>query len=653
MQAYCKWFLMLTLVALLTPIPLFADERNLSGTLELGGTAVDFADNSSRVDEYSSPRKDDGGAIYGTIDLNYNPDNGVVAEVQGDLQGEQDQKIEALIDFKRIFKGTVTYNVLEHRLDHDRLDFMDAAVVRGGMNKTTHLPVDISATGVTPNKVPAFVLVDGATNTVLYGSDTGNFSSVADADDYIVQTGGASVYAEDLVPDQEFSITRKEFKADTELTLPALPNLTFDLGYRHEKREGTDQSIGMSKCASCHITGESKEIDETTEDFAAGVTGRFGILTLGYEFQDRKFFTGPADTRLYDTNMKPGQPFDNKIFDDRITYDYSDGALPADTVPESEKQSHLVKARVDLNNQTTLLGSYVTSEVESNKTDEPGIYTLNRMTITTNYDGYGLKATTRIGKKLKLSARIKAEKIETDDVSVTFQTLNAPTSPHAGVTYDSTNTGTFTSDMVSINSRDTLTTRLNAVYRLAPKTTLRLKYEYENEDREDLHFGETTTNTYKVSINTRLNHNLSLRGSYQFSDIDNPLHNPDAALVLVDSNNIQTKFGVDGYIVGGNSSLYGTSFYDERIATLSNQPEQVNEAKLTSTWAPLGNFAAIISVRYKEEENDLSQSTWQQESFNGSLSMWYAATEDLSLTMAYNYFDQRSKTAFCQGFYDG
>ncbi len=652
MQAICKWLLALSIVALLIPLPLFAAGDDFSGSVELGGTAVDFTDSSSRVNEYISSKNEDGANATGKFDLSFHPKNGVVAEATGDLKGARNQQVEGLIDLNRIFKGSLKYNVLEHRLDHDRLDYMDAALVRGGMNKTTHEPVPIAA--VTPDLVPAFVLVDGATNTVLYGSDTGDFSTVADGvDDYVIQTGGASMYAEDLVPEQAFSITRKEWKADAELTVPAMPNVTFDVGYRNEKREGTDQSISMSKCSSCHVTGESKEINETTEDFTAGVTGKFGLLTVRYEFLDRKFDTGPADTRIYDSSMKPGQPFGNTIFDDRITYDYDDGLLPADTVPESEKQSHLVKARVDLEKDTTLIGSYVTSKVESNKTDEPGIFTLNKSKITTTYDGYGLKATTRFGKKLKVSARIKAEKIDTDDISATFQTITAPTSPSAGITYDATNTGLFTSDLESLSSRDVLTARLNAVYRLAAKTTLRLKYEYENEDRDDGDFSETTAHTYKASINTRLNRKLSLRASYTFEDIDNPFHNPEAALVPVGDNILQAKFGVPGYIVGGNSALYGTTFYDAREADLTNQPEKVHQLKVTSTWAPKGNFAATLNLRYKDEENDLNHSQWEQQTYNTGLTFWYAPTADLNFTMAYNYFDQRAKTAFCQGFYDG
>ena len=59
------------------------------------------------------------------------------------------------------------------------------------------------------------------------------------------------------------------------------------------------------------------------------------------------------------------------------------------------------------------------------------------------------------------------------------------------------------------------------------------------------------------------------------------------------------------------------------------------------------------TYRIKAEENDLDVSTWKQTTHSPGLSVWYAPSNRVNLTFAYNYLNQGSETAFCQGWYDG
>ena len=74
---------------------------------------------------------------------------------------------------------------------------------------------------------------------------------------------------------------------------------------------------------------------------------------------------------------------------------------------------------------------------------------------------------------------------------------------------------------------------------------------------------------------------------------------------------------------------------------------------MSVTWSPLANFSATVSYRLRMDENDLDRSEWEQTTHSPSLSLWYAPTEKLNLTFAYNYLGQRSEAKFCQGWYDG
>ena len=664
----CKWLVGLMTVALMLPMPVLADE--LSGSFDIGVSSVDITDDGSKVNEYVKGNSDDGLSMTNNLELEVSSKTNSV-ELSATSGGVDDHSADLEVDLGRIIRFDASYNSLEHQLDHDQINYLDAAIQRKYNSKTTaaQLPGVPTSTGV-----PSFVLVDpdgstdtlGTTGAVYWGAASSvvlaNYANAnGNGDEYVIQTGGATLAGEDLTPEKAFSIVRKELETGMEVALPFAPGVTFDVGFRHETREGTEQAISMSKCAGCHVTGSSKEVDEETRDLKAGLTGKFGLLTLRYELTDREFINNAtASTNVYDPVIKPALEFDNATFDNRMSYDYGDGPLPYDVTPESEKQTHMFKARVDMPQDTTLVGSYLSSEVESNKTDEPGIFSVNTDKLTTKFDAYGLKATTRLTDKIRINAKFRASESEGDNYDVTFYPITAPTSPAAGITFSAPKTTEYTSSMESEATRDEIESALDMVWRLSPKTTMRLGYGYDVVDRENEELGETTTNTFKAKINSRAVKNLAIRFGYEFQDIDDPYHNPEAANVPVTDSRLQnvmtpTKVdtGIDGYIVAGNSDLYGTSYYDARTDDLSNQPETVHEAKFNATWSPAARFAATLNFRMRMEENALVSSTWEQTTIVPTLSGWYGVSDNLSLTAAYNYFDQRSETAFCQGFYDG
>ncbi len=643
-----KWLLALSLAALLAPASLFAQDSTaeLSGKAEIGVAGIAAKDDISRVNEYSTGRTDDGVTGYGKLDLDIHDSRGIVLEGEAEIQNLQsdtrDANYDVSLDANRFIRAEINYDTFEHQLDHDRMNYLDAAVIRG-----SKAPIDwqTDPQQLSGDFLPPFLLIDGATETVKASNGTNDFSFVTvDADDRVQQTGGAMLKGEDLTPDAEFKIQHREFKGRVEVPVPQLPGVTLDVGYRHEEREGLDQSIGMSKCSGCHITGESREVDEVTQDVSAGATGRFGLLTVRYEFTDRQFNDRENDpSRLYDPAVKPGANFNTRPFDNRLTYDYKDNELDYGVTPDSEKETHLAKARVDLPSHTDISAAYVNTQIESAKTDEPGIFTLSKDTLTTDYDIYGVKAGTRIGKRLKLSAHARFEELENDDVSITFDPIKADnTTGSAGI-------GAFDEPIVkdreSVISRDVTTAGIDAVYRLARRSTLRLGYEFKEVDREDEEFGKTETNTAKASLKVRPAKTLSTRLSYTYQDIDDPFHHEGAAGVPLTTNTSGTTVG--------SGPAYGTTFYSAREKNLSNLPETVHEGKFATTWAPSARFSATVNYRYKDEENELNQSIWEQQTHAPGLSLWYAPGNRFNLTFAYNYFDQRTETAFCQGYYDG
>lgn len=665
---YTKRLLALSLAALLACVSTAVAEgqSSFSGSMEAGAAGVGISDSAKRVNEYSVIRPRQGAEAYGKVDLT-GVNNGIAVDVKADYMGSRDQKYDLGIDIKRILRLNSSYDSFLHWLDHDKIDYLDAGIRRA------NLTTPGSAAGwvvLSPNSVPpAFNAVAETalgTEVRVVNPPVANTSQ---------QFGRATVYGEDFTKNDDFSIIRREWKNHVDLTFPQLPNITFHAGYRMEEREGTEQSIGMSKCTACHITGQSRKVDEQTEDFTAGATGRFGLLTIDYSYLDRQFREkAAAPVRRYDPTNNPGTDYapSNTNFDNRITYDYEAGALPYDVIPDSDKESHILKARIDLPRSSIISASLVNSKVESKKTDEPDPNTANaafggfiypKKTIETTYDAYGLKATTKLTKKLTLNARLRYEEQESDDRRVIYQLANTAPTGGLGGAVDLTSL-----DRVyhSVLSREILTLGFDAIYRLGLKDTLRLSYEFKDLDREDEHFGTTESHTIKADYKTRPTKNLNARVGYTFQHFNRPFEYEDAALYqnpvtglnyFDKDGNVATSYGdpttwAVGYILG-TGPTYGVEFYDKRVADLSNQPEDVHEGKVALTWSPQANLSATVNLRARFEENDLDHSNWKQQTYSPGLSVWYAPTNNFNLTFAYNYHAQSTESDFCQGWYDG
>ncbi len=693
MQRYVKWLLVMTMATLLSPAAVWAAEGAVHGSFEAGVATVDISDDASRVNEYSTTLPDDDTSAYGKVNLEAESEK-LSLGLEGEFYDSDSQSYELEADVARRVMIKSSYGEFTHKLDHDRLDYLNAGVPSGataastlnglGYARTTATGLDAGGGSVNIGSfwaVPNFDWLDANNVTGYIGLGASgqlyafnpslpyyNTSMINNAPEAIAwqQIGRASLLGEDFTPSQDFFVVRKEFENEADLKI--LPNVTIHAGHRLETREGIEQSIGMSKCTSCHITGQARTVDEETEDLKLGATGKFGLLTVDYEFIDRQFENKADDpTRIYDPALSPNPNTQytpgNSTFDNRLLYDYEVGAIPYDSTPESEKQSHVVKARVDLPGDASVVGSYVKADVESNKYDSAGI-ALNQSKLTTTYDAYGLKASAKLMKGLTLKLHAKVEEIESDPFSYTLTPMNTTSTASLGGVPDPS----FYTDKMRHAAADgeTTTVGMDIIYRLARKTTLRLGYDFESLDREEEELGSTDTHTVDASLKTRFGKDISARLAYTFQKIDDPLHNPDASL-YVDPYTGLTYFDKDqepngagtidavwqpGYLIG-NGPTYGTDYYDLRQADMTNLPESVHEAKFSATWSPSVQFSSTLAVRGRFEENELEKSTWEEQTFSPSLSFWYAPTHKLNLTLLYNYLGQRAESKFCQGWYDG
>jgi hypothetical protein len=640
MRSKAIWLLALLLTPLLVPQVSPAAESALGGKIEAGVYGQDISEDGAKVGEYSGHGDDATVTGYGAIDL-HGASATTAVDLSADVAGSDGPQVELKFDANRILRFKGERNELTHRLGHDRIDYLNAAVPA-----PPAVPAGTTIV-LSPDSVPA-AIVPGS-----YNPATGTVTTAA-AIAPNQQIGRASVYGEDFVKDQVFEITRKESKADADLALPFLPNIVFHAGYRLEEREGTEQSIGMSKCTACHVTGGSREVNEQTDEFRAGATGRFGLLSFDYAYKGSEFREkAAAPTRVYDPALAPAPSTlytaGNAVFDNRLLYDYEDGALVYDQTPDSEKQSHVLKARVDLAKNTTFTGSFVNSESKSRKQGETGIWGLADAELESTYDGYGFRLSSKVTDWFKVLVHGKHEQVETDDAVITFYPAGTTAQPNLG---GGTLPASITNTYESVESRDVVTLGADTVWRLARKTSLKIGYEYKADDRDSDDYGKTTKQTAEATLKTVLGEGVSLRAGYTYQDIDDPFMHANAAGYVDPFTGLTYTTDPTANLIG-SGPLYGTAFYDQRQTDLSNLPETVHEAKVSSTWAPAANFAATLAARYRNEGNELARSEWKQQTLSPSLSFWYAPAQQLNLTFAYNYLGQRAESRFCQGWYDG
>ena len=655
------WLLaLLSVLTLMTATTVMAEEGagHVTGSWELGMSGINTDDNAARVNEYSSIRQEDGVSLAPKLELEFEKGD-FVLEIESETMGPRDQMHELSIDAARVFKFESELNVLEHQKDHETLSQMGA---------TGRDDIDGGQPSTTTDKIYADLIDATGNNGVSVGG--GN----------LLDASGNLAYDPAVAWNQEvnnnYVVTRREWKNEAELVIPQLPNVTFKAGIRIETREGMEQAVGLAKCAGCHVSAVGKEIDERTEEYTVGATGKFGLLTVDYEYLTRDFeeqagvasrwyLNAAADAKFSsDFGAKSGTLKLEKA--SQIMYDKSE--LEFAKSPDSEKDAHLLKARLDLPNNTSISASYVKADIESSKNSEAGVFTLNDNKLDSEYEGFNGKLATIFG-PVRLSVRGGIYEIDGPEYSITFPDRQTnidkdndpatyPTSVVNYVNFDSASLP-VTQNYESAESREVTEFGIDAVYRLAKATTLRLGYEYEEVERDEKELGETETHTFKGAVKTRINNSLSGRISYEYQDIDEPFAGAHVGIAQGIGTADPLGSGLsylntnDFTNVGANDMwvYYWNSVYPSRTLESTNLPDEVHEAKLSTTWSPSANMAATFFMRFRYEEND--DVHYEQTTIVPGASFWYAPSDKLNLTMSYTFNNQDTENRACVGWYHG
>ncbi|MBE0575985.1 MAG: MtrB/PioB family outer membrane beta-barrel protein [Desulfuromonadales bacterium] len=602
-----------------------AEEKSVSGHVEIGVSGMDTNDNPARVNEYVNTRSEESFSFAPKLFLESQEGNSAFA-LEIDVMGPRDQRHSLDVDANRIFRLGIDYQVMEHWKDHETLDQMGATARDdvGGSQPSVTTDKTFSDLAALPTPVTAV------------GGGTLNYDA-------------GEAYRQELAND--YIVTRRELKSEADITLPSLPNITFHAGVRLETREGLEQAISVTKCDNCHVSATGKDIDERTEEIGFGATGKFGPVTVDYDYLARTFSEGGATpVRFFEDAGNPTAY--------NLLYEAGDYAFAR--TPDSEKDSHSLKARVDLARDTNIIASYVKSDVESSKSQTQTEYELlGGSTLSSDYESFGGKLATRLTDNLRVSLRANAYEIDVDSTSIYFpgreRIADGGLVPNGNILpFDTID------ERHSAEARKVQELAIDLVYRLARGTTLRLGYEFEEVERDQEELGETKTHTLKTALKSRINRAFSGNISYTYQDIDEPLAGAHVGIAQGDPMAIQDPLGSGLWYYNTSDFTtapdvpkvwYWNDVYPNRQLASTNLADEVHEAKLSTTWSPSTNMAATLFARVRIEEND--DVSYEQQTYVPGVSLYYAPNGKLNLTMAYTFNKQETENQMCVGWYHG
>jgi hypothetical protein len=400
----------------------------------------------------------------------------------------------------------------------------------------------------------------------------------------------------------------------------------------------------MSKCANCHVVGQTRQLDQVTQDFTAGISARVSRFHFEYGYLNRSFRErAPTPTTTYDLVMQPQTTA--KIFDNRIQYALADGPLPFSHVPDVRKESHTFRARVELPRDVALNLSYLQSTAENEET---------RLGVDSKL--WSARVGVPLGRRLFFTARYRQMQIQGDNLWIDVVEPAALAGPQLGQTYLQAYPAYGELDYLreSAESRRPTTADFELSFRPAKRATLRAGYTWERVRRDHADefrvFRETTRNAFRASFTTRsADRRWQFRSRYSFDDIQNPFTHRNAAWMPV----IQPTPSPGS----PPSPLLGTQYftlYRAREADLTNQPTRSHGWEHTLTWSPGPRFSVSTHLRWRRHTNDsLTRSTWENQTLSPGAEVWFAPHPRVALTAAYHFHRDAGETYFVLPVFDG
>ena len=545
------------------------------------------SDNKYHTQEYKSNSDSDAvGSVSGEIKYRDTP---IDLSLSGSFVDIDDQTYSGTINFNRVFDIEADYQKFLHYLDQDNLLHMQATSAGPGM---------------------------GAQLWHTYS--------------YAPWLSGDT----DEVPNQYFGITNEDINIKTVIRVPMVPTLQFGVDFRRNDRKGCQQTMGMTKCGSCHLVAHVKNVDEVLTEIEPFIQGQFGNLSLQYNFLYREFDVNSGVNHLFDVARHPFMD-PAKSMRGGLLYHEDNGAIPINKTPESVKIGHTIKGKYDLTPNHVTAFSYVRSSVTNTSSDDLG-YVDSELEM--DYNAGSLSYTGKLTDDLLLTTKARYQKIDNDDAVIRLNKDHEYTRHSA-------------------YNRDILDGNVALRYKVLPKLTLLTGYDYQNEKRENgedyLVEKDIDTHTLMAKVKWGASKKLTTSLGYKFTYVDDPYTYKNAAypshcdLGVNDNGMYDTATGSAVY-------TYGTYVYGARTHHMSKSPETEHEIKAKLNWAPYSNIFVSAYSKYTRGQNDQGlHYEYSSDLFNSGVDITVSPINTLSVTLGYNNFYHTTDSQFYIPYYHG
>ncbi len=632
-----KRILQYTILALILGlVPMLAWAGETTGSFGVGVQGVDIDDSREGAAEYYSA--DQGGNP--TFNMEFRGDqSNIFYNFKFNFLHEDDLGGQLDLDLKRYFRTKNKYQKFTHWLENDDL--------------------------VNYNEDPDFQFPAGMTekNPYYMAANGKDVFAKPGVMGYNIAVARNTSWGDDLY------LQREEWISDNEFILPGAEFIKIHARYRMEQRTGYEQTKTLSKCGGCHLAADKHKIDEETQDFAIGATAHLGLVTLDYTFLRRSFDEGSKPpTHTY---MAAGK------LQKKMAIDATDGEVIYHATPDSEKDSHIVKAQVSLPMQTAVFGSYVHTEIDNNDAQD---HNTGDVTVSDDpgydYDAYGLRVTSTPLTFATLSFKYRHEDLDADDVVVEFDDSAYDPQGENSQAVDPENYGLhgysdehdgWPWERQSTLSRDVDTYGAEVKFKVLKRTSLLLGWERVEDDRDAE--WETTTDTYSIAMNSRYFKDLSLHLKFSYDDIDDPYVNERAAYTdpykMIDwlKANVNPNCGPPACSVKGlpgpGSPAAGEYYvmYNSRQIDLTSEPEEIYRWQGHASYNITPRIVASVHGNYTHEKVKIDAPShgdnFDKDMYAAGCDLFLAPLDNLTFNLAYNYQHMKDEAFLSTPAYGG
>lgn len=450
---------------------------------------------------------------------------------------------------------------------------------------------------------------------------------------------GKFVWNTDKDPTAAYKTSYANWGARAEMQLPSLAAATLGVTYNEQDRKGHVQLMSLSHCESCHVTSQSRAVDEKTRDAGADllVTFRGGSARLGYNHRELKN-ADPFATFTYDRALHPVSHL--PIFDNRLSYDATEGPQNVDGRPDVRKNTGSLDFSVDSVAGFALNGVGVLSKTENRYAGLEGSYAGGMLALARNWDS-----------GLRLRWRTRYYTLDNDEVAVDVNERKSVAGPQAGKTYREVYGYDPDFTRYSALDRNVYESSLEGAYRLGKKAgTLRATWTFRNVDRENVEAapGEnaTTTNVLALSWRAPVAKGLKLFADYRHGAVSNPLLALDATC----SQLFYSKSGTSG--LDPTLAQYWQS-HAARTGDGTATPSAWDEVKAGLTFTS-GALGLTANYRYWSGDNAEGDFTdWSKKNRSATVTLWSMPSQTWDWYVAWAYTKSELGGHTCISLFDG